>query len=171
MNNLRLNRPTFHSTSPALHAYLASLRAFGPSVVSPNQKSWIYPWVHPPSENDYAHGDLHFGCAADCEYCIWQWMLCCCRCLTLPPLLLLLLLLLLGLPQSLSALIPLFLSIFITLPQLRRRLYAWKDRIWQVCMQQQCYLCDTLLCASELCCRPLSDVISIGKLCCWRLWW
>ena len=36
--------------APALRAYCASLEAFGPSIV-PNQKSWIHPWAHPPSES------------------------------------------------------------------------------------------------------------------------
>jgi len=35
----------------ALRAYQALLGAFAPSIVPPNQKSWIHPWVHPPSEN------------------------------------------------------------------------------------------------------------------------
>ena len=34
----------------------ASLGAFGPSIVPPNQKSCIHPWAHPPSQNPgYAH--------------------------------------------------------------------------------------------------------------------
>ena len=31
-------------------------RAFGPSIVSPSQQSWIHTWAHPPSENpSYAY--------------------------------------------------------------------------------------------------------------------
>jgi len=37
--------------TPALRIYRALLGAFGPSIIPANQKSWIHPWAHPPSEN------------------------------------------------------------------------------------------------------------------------
>jgi len=58
-----LRRPSPDLTplgGPALRAYRASLGAFGPSTHRhPNQKSWIHPWAHPPSENPgYAYARI-----------------------------------------------------------------------------------------------------------------